>query len=43
MKIVNLCGSGHCPVVKIDDEVQHITAQIFKACFVKEAMGVRPK
>lgn len=20
MKIVNLCGSGHCPVVKIDDE-----------------------
>ena len=19
MKIVNLCGSGHCPVVKIDD------------------------
>ncbi len=20
MKIVSLCGSGHCPVVKIDDE-----------------------
>ncbi len=20
MKIVNLCGSGHCPVVKIDGE-----------------------
>ncbi len=20
MKIVNLCGSGHCPVVKIADE-----------------------
>lgn len=20
MKIVKLCGSGHCPVVKIDDE-----------------------
>ncbi len=20
MKIVNLCGSGHCPVVKLDDE-----------------------
>ena len=20
MKIVNLCGSGHCPVVKLDDD-----------------------
>ena len=20
MKIVNLCGSGHCPVIQIDDE-----------------------
>ncbi|MBU2609096.1 MAG: hypothetical protein KKF26_07250 [Chloroflexi bacterium] len=20
MKIVNLCGSGHCPVVRIDDK-----------------------
>jgi hypothetical protein len=20
VKIVNLCGSGHCPVIKIDDE-----------------------
>lgn len=20
MKTVNLCGSGHCPVIKIDDE-----------------------
>jgi len=20
MKIVNLCGSGHCPVVKLDEE-----------------------
>ena len=20
MKVVELCGSGHCPVVKIDDE-----------------------
>ena len=20
MKIVNLCGSGHCPVIKIDNE-----------------------
>ncbi len=20
MKTVNLCGSGHCPIVKIDDE-----------------------
>ncbi len=20
VKIVNLCGSGHCPVIKMDDE-----------------------
>ncbi len=20
MKVVELCGSGHCPVIKIDDE-----------------------
>ncbi len=20
MKIVSLCGSGHCPVIKLDDE-----------------------
>ena len=20
MKVVNLCGSGHCPVVKLDDD-----------------------
>ncbi len=20
VKIVNLCGSGHCPVIRIDDE-----------------------
>ncbi len=20
MKVINLCGSGHCPVIKLDDE-----------------------
>jgi len=24
MKVVNLCGSGHCPVIKIDDEYVEI-------------------
>ena len=24
MKVVNLCGSGHCPVIKIDDNCVEI-------------------
>ena len=37
MKVVNLCGSGHCPVVKIADEHVEI-GERYNVCVLKRTL-----